>query len=165
MAKTSFDESDISLGHINALFIAPPHTAGSLKACIVKVEGLVTPGHALYKDMELFQDTVECRASGSCCQSFIQMKNRIVTSYLNKNLQSSLMSNTDIGTASQQRFACNNGKKATQLKPPFISLQTFTQSRTLQTQCQKSGLLLQSQKANITKFCSPKKRTLQSFVV
>ena len=55
-AKTSFDESDISLGRINTLFIAPPHTAGSLKACIAKVEGLVTPGHALYKDMELFQD-------------------------------------------------------------------------------------------------------------
>ncbi|EDR07196.1 uncharacterized protein LACBIDRAFT_328211 [Laccaria bicolor S238N-H82] len=55
-AKTSFDESDISLGRINAVFIAPPHTAGSLKACITKAEGLVTPGHALYKDMELFQD-------------------------------------------------------------------------------------------------------------
>ncbi|EDR07205.1 uncharacterized protein LACBIDRAFT_299134 [Laccaria bicolor S238N-H82] len=56
-AKTSFDESDISLGRINTLSIAPPHTAGSLKARIAKVEGLVTPGHALYKDMELFQDT------------------------------------------------------------------------------------------------------------
>ena len=55
-AKTSFDESDISLGRINALFIAPPHTPGSLKAHIAKVEGLVTPGHALYKDMELFED-------------------------------------------------------------------------------------------------------------
>ena len=55
-AKTFFDESDISLGRINTLFIAPPHTAGSLKACIAKVEGLVVPGHALYKDMELFQD-------------------------------------------------------------------------------------------------------------
>ena len=55
-AKTVFDESDLSLGRINTLFIAPPHTAGSLKACIAKVEGLVTPGHALYKDMELFQD-------------------------------------------------------------------------------------------------------------
>ena len=55
-AKTSFDESDISLGRINTLFIAPPHTARSLKACIAKVEGLVTPGHGLYKDMELFQD-------------------------------------------------------------------------------------------------------------
>ena len=55
-ATTSFDESDISLGRINTLFIAPPHTAGSLKACIAKLEGLVTPGHALYKDMELFQD-------------------------------------------------------------------------------------------------------------
>ena len=55
-AKTSFDENDISLGRINTLFIAPPHTAGSLKACIAKVEGLVTPGHALYKDMELFQE-------------------------------------------------------------------------------------------------------------
>ena len=54
-AKTSFDESDISLGRINTLFIAPPHTAGSLKACIAKIEGLVTPGHVLYKDMELFQ--------------------------------------------------------------------------------------------------------------
>ena len=51
-----FDESDVSLGRINTLFIAPPHTAGSLKAYIAKVEGLVTPGHALYKDMELFQD-------------------------------------------------------------------------------------------------------------
>ena len=55
-AKTSFDESDVSLGRINALFIAPPHTTGSLKACIAKVEGLVTPGHALYKDMELFEN-------------------------------------------------------------------------------------------------------------
>ena len=45
------------MGRINALFIAPPHTTGSLKAHIAKVEGLVTPGHALYKDMELFQDT------------------------------------------------------------------------------------------------------------
>ena len=54
--KTSFDESDISLGRINTLLVAPPLTAGSLKACIAKVEGLVTPGHALYKDMELFQD-------------------------------------------------------------------------------------------------------------
>ena len=55
-AKTSFDESDLSLGRINTLFIAPPHTAGSLKAHVAKVEGLVTPGHALYKDMELFED-------------------------------------------------------------------------------------------------------------
>ena len=55
-AKTSFDESDNSLGRINTLFIAPPHTAGSLKACIAKVEGLVMPDHALYKDMELFED-------------------------------------------------------------------------------------------------------------
>ncbi|EDR03965.1 uncharacterized protein LACBIDRAFT_295097, partial [Laccaria bicolor S238N-H82] len=55
-AKTSFDKNDISLGRINTLFIAPPQTAGSLKACITKVEGLVTPGHALYKDMELFED-------------------------------------------------------------------------------------------------------------
>ena len=54
-AKTSFDESDIWLGRINTLSIAPPHTAGSLKACIAKAEGLVTPGHALYKDMELFE--------------------------------------------------------------------------------------------------------------
>ena len=55
-AKTSFDESDISLGRIKTLSIAPPHTAGSLKAHIAKAEGLVTPGHALYKDMELFED-------------------------------------------------------------------------------------------------------------
>ena len=55
-AKTSFDESDVSLGRINTLLIAPPHTAGSLKAHIAKFESLVTPGHALYKDMELFED-------------------------------------------------------------------------------------------------------------
>ena len=57
-AKTSFDENDISLGRINTHFIAPPHTAGSLKAHIAKVEGLVMPGHALYKDMELFQNVI-----------------------------------------------------------------------------------------------------------
>ena len=34
----------------------PPHTAGSLKVCIAKVEGLITLGHAPYKDMELFED-------------------------------------------------------------------------------------------------------------
>ena len=56
-AKTSFDKNDISLGRINTLFVAPPHTVGSLKAHITKVEGLVTPGHALDKGMELFQDT------------------------------------------------------------------------------------------------------------
>ncbi|EDR03969.1 uncharacterized protein LACBIDRAFT_330868 [Laccaria bicolor S238N-H82] len=55
-AKTSFDESDLSLGRINTLFIAPPHTAGSLKACIAKLESLVTSGHALYNDMELFEN-------------------------------------------------------------------------------------------------------------
>ena len=49
-AKTSFDEADSSLGRINTLFIAPPHNAGSLKACIARVEGLV------YKGMELFED-------------------------------------------------------------------------------------------------------------
>ena len=55
-AKTVFDESDVSLGRIDTLFIAPPHTAGSLKACIARVEGLVTPGHTLYRNMEVFQD-------------------------------------------------------------------------------------------------------------
>ena len=55
--KTSFDKSDISLGHINTLFTMPPHTTGSLKAHITKVEGLAMPGHALYKDMESFEDT------------------------------------------------------------------------------------------------------------
>ena len=33
----------------------PLLTVGSLKACIAKVEGLVMPGHALYKDMKLFE--------------------------------------------------------------------------------------------------------------
>ena len=63
-AKTSFDENDISLGRINTLSIAPPHTAGSLKAHIAKVEGLVMPGHALYKDMQLFQDVTSDAAMG-----------------------------------------------------------------------------------------------------
>ena len=51
-AKTSFDETDSSLGRINSLFVAPPHNAGSLKACIAKFEGLL---NAIYKDMELFE--------------------------------------------------------------------------------------------------------------
>ena len=53
--RTSFDASDTLLGRINTLLITPPHTAGSLKVCIAKIESLITPGHALYKDMELFQ--------------------------------------------------------------------------------------------------------------
>ena len=53
-AKTAFDKSDISLGHNDTLLIAPPHFAGSLKTRIAKFEGLVTPGHAL--DKELFQE-------------------------------------------------------------------------------------------------------------
>jgi hypothetical protein len=55
-SKTSFEESDASLGRINTLLVAPPRTVGSLKACIAKIEGLVTPGHALYEGMELFED-------------------------------------------------------------------------------------------------------------
>lgn len=55
-SKTSFVESDASLGRINTLLVAPPRTVGSLKACIAKMEGLVIPGHALYEDMELFED-------------------------------------------------------------------------------------------------------------
>ncbi|KIK05983.1 hypothetical protein K443DRAFT_3516 [Laccaria amethystina LaAM-08-1] len=57
-AKTSFDESNVSLGRIDTLRIAPPgpHTAGSLKACITIVEGLFMPDHALYKHMKLFED-------------------------------------------------------------------------------------------------------------
>ena len=53
-AKTSFDDTDSSLGRINTLFIAPPHNAGSLKACIAKVEGLVNAPYNL-QDMELFE--------------------------------------------------------------------------------------------------------------
>ncbi|EDR03584.1 uncharacterized protein LACBIDRAFT_307071 [Laccaria bicolor S238N-H82] len=58
-AKTSFDETDSSLGRINSLSVAPPHNAGSLKACIAKFEGLV---NALY--MELFQDVDSDAAMG-----------------------------------------------------------------------------------------------------
>ena len=43
------------MGRINTLLVAPPRTVGSLKACIAKIEGLVTPGHALYEGMELFE--------------------------------------------------------------------------------------------------------------
>ena len=63
-AKTSFDESNISLGRINTLLITPPHTAGSLKACITNAEGLVKPDHVFYKEMELFQD-MNCDAAMS----------------------------------------------------------------------------------------------------
>ena len=63
-AKTSFDENDISLGRINTLLITPPHTAGSLKACITNAEGLVKPDHVFYKEMELFQD-MNCDAAMS----------------------------------------------------------------------------------------------------
>ena len=38
VSKSSFDESDSSLGRIDTFTIPPPHTVASLKDCLVQVE-------------------------------------------------------------------------------------------------------------------------------
>jgi hypothetical protein len=50
VSKTSFDESDPSLGRINTFTIPPPHTVASLKDCLVHVEGV--SGH----DVQLLEN-------------------------------------------------------------------------------------------------------------
>ena len=39
-SKTSFDNTDSSLGRLDTLCISPPHTALSLKYCIMEAEGV-----------------------------------------------------------------------------------------------------------------------------
>ena len=39
-SKTSFDDTDSSLGRLDTLCISPPHTALSLKQCIMEAEGV-----------------------------------------------------------------------------------------------------------------------------
>jgi len=41
VSKTSFDESDSSLGRIDTFTIPPPHRVASLKDCLVHVEGVL----------------------------------------------------------------------------------------------------------------------------
>ena len=50
VSKTSFDESDSSLGRIDTFTVPPPHTVASLKDCLVHVEGV--PGH----DVQLLEN-------------------------------------------------------------------------------------------------------------
>ena len=105
-AKTSFDENDISLGRINTLLIAPPHTAGSLKACIAKVEGLITPGHALYKDMELFQDM-----SGDAAMSDTDVISFQGNTYLGSDEGDPIaLANATANTAVDQKVKATSGK-------------------------------------------------------
>ena len=40
VSKTSFDESDSSLGRIDIFTIPPPHLVASLKDCLIHVEGV-----------------------------------------------------------------------------------------------------------------------------
>ncbi|EDR00746.1 uncharacterized protein LACBIDRAFT_333832 [Laccaria bicolor S238N-H82] len=50
VSKTSFDESDSSLGHVDIFIIPPPHTVASLKECLIHVEGVL--GH----DIQLLEN-------------------------------------------------------------------------------------------------------------
>jgi len=50
VSKTSFDESDSSVGRINTFIIPPPHTVASSKNCLVHVEGV--SGH----DVQLLEN-------------------------------------------------------------------------------------------------------------
>ncbi|KIK03655.1 hypothetical protein K443DRAFT_676650 [Laccaria amethystina LaAM-08-1] len=50
VSKTSFDETDTSLGRINALSVPPPHNGTSLKARLSQAEKLLAYDFTLYKD-------------------------------------------------------------------------------------------------------------------
>ena len=50
VSKTSFDESNPSLGRVNTLSVPPPHTVSSLKNCIIESEDVL--GH----NVQLFED-------------------------------------------------------------------------------------------------------------
>ena len=50
VSKTSFDESDPSLGRASTLSVPPPHTVSSLKNFIIMSEGI--SGH----NIQLFED-------------------------------------------------------------------------------------------------------------
>ena len=50
-SKTAFDKSNTGLGRVDTLSVAPPYTVASLKARIVKVEGIVD------REIQLFEDT------------------------------------------------------------------------------------------------------------
>ncbi|KIJ94837.1 hypothetical protein K443DRAFT_11821 [Laccaria amethystina LaAM-08-1] len=52
VSKTSFDESDSSLGRINILSIPPPHAVASLKARLAKAEGASGRSFQLFEDVE-----------------------------------------------------------------------------------------------------------------
>ena len=50
-SKTAFDKSNIYLGRVNTLSVAPPYTVSSLKSHIAKAEGIVD------RELQIFQDT------------------------------------------------------------------------------------------------------------
>ena len=50
-SKTHFSSDDNTLGRIDILSVAPPHTVASLKSRIVKTEGT-----RLYQKMQIFKD-------------------------------------------------------------------------------------------------------------
>ena len=50
VSKTSFNESDPSLGHVNTLSVLPPHTVSCLKNFIIRSKGI--SGH----NVQLFED-------------------------------------------------------------------------------------------------------------
>jgi len=53
-SKMSFDPDDKSLGRIDTLSIAPPHTVASIKARIVKAEGVTSA-----QKIQLFEDMMD----------------------------------------------------------------------------------------------------------
>jgi hypothetical protein len=60
VSKTSFDETDTSLGRIDARYIPPPHNSIFLKIRLSQAEGILVPEATLYdsKENELNSDYV-----------------------------------------------------------------------------------------------------------
>ena len=50
VSKTSFDDSDPSLGRVNTLSVPPPHTVSCLKNFIIMSEGISSHNVQLFED-------------------------------------------------------------------------------------------------------------------
>lgn len=49
-SKTSFDETDLSLGRVTGLSVPPPHSGASLEACLIQAEKIPSQNVKLFKD-------------------------------------------------------------------------------------------------------------------
>ena len=78
MSKTSFDETDTSLGRIDACYILPPHNSISLKSHLSQAKQILVEEAILYdsKEDELNSDYMISILLGSILFLFMRIRMR-----------------------------------------------------------------------------------------